>query len=232
MFLSAHQPTFIPWLGFFHKLAVSDLFVIFDAVQFEYHEFGNRNRVLTHQGPVMVTVPVEKKGHMSKRFCDMKVADHAWAPKFIKTMRLNYKRAPFYDRYIDELEGLALIRHERLADQNVVLISWLAGKMGIATPIIRASEQQFEGSGSALVLDMCLKLKATQYLFGKAGRDYAKVDKFRAAGVEPLFQDYQHPVYRQHVSGPFTSNMSALDLLFNCGPDSREVILTGNFRRT
>ena len=38
--LSAHQPVYLPWLGFFHKLFVSDLFVIFDDVPFSKKKCG------------------------------------------------------------------------------------------------------------------------------------------------------------------------------------------------
>ena len=77
---------------------------------------------------------------------------------------------------------------------------------------------------------MCLRLKADVYIFGAEGQNYADVDKFRAHGVEPFFQNYRHPVYRQ-PHGEFLPYMSVIDLLFNEGPRSREILLAGNDTR-
>jgi hypothetical protein len=77
---------------------------------------------------------------------------------------------------------------------------------------------------------MCRQLKADVYIFGSQGRDYADVGKFLAAGVEPYFQDYRHPTYGQ-LHGKFLPYMSAIDLLFNEGPRSRDILLSGNDTR-
>jgi hypothetical protein len=103
--------------------------------------------------------------------------------------------------------------------------------LAIETPIVKASDYSFQGAKSDLVLNMCRQLNADVYVFGAQGRDYADVAKFRARGVVPYFQDYRHPVYRQ-LYGEFLPYMSVIDLLFNEGPRSREILLSGNVTRT
>jgi len=89
---------------------------------------------------------------------------------------------------------------------------------------------RFFRTKSDLVLDMCLKLKADIYIFGTLGKDYADVEKFRRSGVTPVFQSYNHPVYKQ-LHGAFAPGMSILDLLFNEGPRSLDVLMSGNLSK-
>jgi hypothetical protein len=59
--LAAHQPQYLPWLGFFDKLAQADVFVLLDTVQFKKNEWQNRNRIKGPTGPQWLTVPVRHR---------------------------------------------------------------------------------------------------------------------------------------------------------------------------
>lgn len=102
--------------------------------------------------------------------------------------------------------------------------------LGISTQVTRMSEHSFQGSKSALVLDMCNQLRAGVYIFGNEGSNYAEVQDFRDSGVHPVFSSYLHPHYSQ-FHGCFQSHLSVIDLLFNCGPDSLEILIAGNLNR-
>ena len=58
MILTAHQPTYLPWIGIFHKILLADVFCIFDVVQYQKKEWDNRNYIYTPNGPLMLSVPV------------------------------------------------------------------------------------------------------------------------------------------------------------------------------
>jgi len=49
------------------------------------------------------------------------------------------------------------------------------------------------------------------------------VDMFQNHKIELLFQNFKHPQYPQCYA-PFEPNMSVVDLLFNCGPESLAII--------
>lgn len=226
MILTAHQPTFLPWTGLFHKIAQADQFVFFDDVQFEYHEYGNRNRIMTANGPLMITIPIEKQGHMSRPWHEIRIANRQWVEKMIKTLSMAYGKAPYFADYMPKLAELLRVEHEFLADLNVSLTSWLLEELGIPRPIMRASKLGFVGKGSDLVLDMCKKLGAEKYWFGAGGLDYADVEAFTAAGVEVAFQQFTPPAYRRiHFKQPFEPGLSVIDLLMTCGPYSLGIIL-------
>ena len=231
MILTAHQPTYLPWLGLFHKIALADVFCYFDIAQYQTKDYNNRNRIKTHRGEIWLSVPVESKGHFAKSVGDIRVVPNGWQRKHFKSIQLSYQKATYFREYIDGLEAILLGQSfETLAALNLQMLRFLMDCLKLRTPIVQASDYAFEGTKSDLVLDMCLQLNAHCYVFGAQGRNYADAEAFRARGVEPYFQDYRHPVYRQ-LHGEFLPYMSVIDLLFNEGARSCEILLGGNDTR-
>jgi WbqC-like protein family len=229
--LTAHQPVYLPWLGLFHKIALADLFCYFDIVQYQTKDYNNRNKIKTHEGAIWLSVPVESKNHFDKSVGEIRIVPNGWARKHFKSIQYAYQKADYYRDYIESLESILLGEpFETLAELNLAMLRFLMRCLQLETPVVRASECAFKGTKSDLVLDMCVKLKADVYIFGAQGQNYADVDKFRAQGVEPYFQNYRHPVYRQ-LHGEFLPYMSVIDLLLNEGPRSREILLAGNDTR-
>ncbi len=227
MILTAHQPVYLPWLGLFHKIALSDEFVSFDGVQYQVKDWNNRNQIKTPQGPLWLTVPVLSQGYREKTIRDMEINNGVpWRRKHWKSLSINYAHAPFFARYAPFFEETYRKPWKFLAELNEHMLLWFLEILGIQVKFSRASDQGFHGTKSDLVLDMCSRLKADVYLFGAQGRDYARVEDFHARGIRAVFQDYKHPVYPQQ-HGPFLSHLSIVDLLFNCGPDSFRVLMEG-----
>ncbi len=217
---------FLPWLGLFAKIAMADQFVIFDDVPFERHGFGNRNYIRTQNGKLMLTVPIKLHNHLDKPIRLVEIdntRNGIWRHKHIRSIEIAYAKAPFFDEYFPIMQGLYATEWTHLAPLCVAMTEIFMNKLGINVPVVQASEQGFVGEKSALVLDMCVKCGATEYIFGAQGRDYADVAEFERAGVKTVFQDYQHPVYPQ-IHGGFESRMSVLDLLMNCGPGSLKIL--------
>ncbi len=230
--MTAHQPVYLPWLGLFHKLALADLFCYFDIAQHQTKDFNNRNKIKTHNGEIWLSVPVESRNHFEKSVGKIRIVQNGGQRKHFKSIQLAYLKAPYFADYISGLEELLMKQSfETLCALNLDVLRYLMKCLEIATPIVKASDYAFQGAKSNLVLDMCVQLKANVYVFGSQGRDYADVEKFRDHGIEPVFQSYRHPVYRQ-LHGEFKPYMSVIDLLFNEGPRSREILLSGNDSRT
>jgi len=229
MILTAHQPVYLPWLGLFHKIALADLFVSFNQVQYQPKDWNNRNRVKTATGPVWLSVPVKKSGYLDKTIADIEIDNTTpWARKHWKTLQLLYQRAPHFARYADFFENVYLKREWRtLVELNEFMLAWFVAELGVKVPIHSAADYRFEGVKSDLVCDMCVQLGASLYIFGAQGRDYADVAAFRAKQVEPVFQNYRHPAYPQRY-GEFVPHLSVVDLMFNCGPASLDILMSGN----
>ena len=232
MIVSAHQPAYLPWLGYFHKMALSDVFVVLDDVQFEKNSFINRNRVKTHNGPIYLTVPVLLKGHTDCTIRDIEInRNEDWRSKHWKTIYFNYKKAPFFSKYSEYFEDLYKNDWVKLNDLLNHTLSFFITELKINSVLHKQSDLGINSKKQQLILDLCKRLNAEMFVFGVLGKDYADAGLFAQEGVKILFQDYQHPVYSQ-MGGEFVSSLSAIDLLFNVGPErSFDIIMSGNINK-
>ncbi len=220
MICAIHQPQFIPWLGYFDKIARSDVFVFLDTVQFKKNEYQNRNRIFTPQGPRWLTVPVSFDfGDPLNR---VRIApDPRWRKKMLRTVEQNYRKAPGFAAVYPTFEALILESGwDSLAELNGATVLWLMELLALDTPTVRASELgELAEEPTLRLIDICRKLGADTYLSGRGGRDYLRVDAFERNGIDLLFQDFQHPTYRQADGRyPFISHLSALDWVMWHGP--------------
>ena len=228
MILTAHQPVYFPWLGLFHKISLADKFCIFDIVKYQTKDFNNRNKIKTHAGPIWLSVPVESKNHLLKSIKDIKIINNGWNRKHFRSIYLAYSKAKYFEKYIGGVEEILCRRSfSYLVDLNFATLDYGAKSLGLNIEFTFASEHNFEGLKSDLVLDMCKKMKADDYIFGSQGRSYANIDSFLEHQITPHFQEYLHPVYTQ-LHGQFEPFMSYLDLLFNMGDSSLTILKSGN----
>jgi len=224
MILTAHQPQYLPGLRLFDKIARADMFVYLDTVPMESSGYENRNKIKTAQGWQWLTVPVLRDGYQFKPISDI-VIDNTqhWQKKHWGSLELNYSKFGHWEIYGNVWKLIYFQPWHKLAWLNYNILLLVLELMKVKKNIVRASEYNFVGHKSDLVLDMCKKLGATKYIFGAKGRDYAKVEDFEREGIEVEFQDFHHPVYPQ-LHGEFLPNMSVVDLLMNCGPKSLGVL--------
>lgn len=227
MRLTAHQPAYIPWLGLLAKMDDADLFCLFDVVPDESSGFSNRQRIKTQNGLQWLTVPVHRDLELPLK--DVRIAnDQQWQRKHWRAIELAYSKAPFFDEYAPGFRAMLMQPWEKLTDLDAVLLVYFREVFGIKTQMVRASEHNFDGRKSDLVLDMCEKLGASEYVFGPMGRAYVDLPAFEEAGIKVEFQSYEHPHYPQ-LHGSFAPAMGAIDLLFNVGGEKGlQVIRSGH----
>ena len=214
------QPSYLPWLGYFEQIHRSHVFVLYDDVQFEKGSWRNRNRIKKPDGALWLTVPVLLKGRGFPLIRDVKINRSVqWQKKHIRGITQSYLKAPFFERYADDLFKIMGRPWKFLIDLNLELTYWSAEQLGISTPLILASELGVPGSRVQRLIDIIHSLGGNHFYEGAAGRDYIDVPSFEKAGISVTFQDYEHPRYPQ-LHGDFVPYLSIVDLLFNCGLDS------------
>jgi len=227
------QPTYLPWLGYFDLLDQVDKFVLLDTVQFEKKSWQQRNRIKTPTGLLWLTVPVVSRGRLGQRIVDVEIREAEFWHDHLRSVELNYRRAPFFDDYYPALSELLRSASSdlRLAELTIGLLRWLAEALGIKTRIVRSSELAVDGKRTHLLAEICSLSGATTYVSPLGSADYLlnELPILTGRSVNVVFQHYEHPAYRQ-LFPPFQSHASALDLLFNEGENSLAIIRSG--RRT
>jgi len=226
MILTAHQPSYLPWLGLFSKMAKSDIFVYFDIVSYSKWDWSSRNKIRNPHGWMWLTVPVLTGNKNNQIFTEVKIDNtQQWARKHWKGINMSYSRTPYFSLYENFFRDVYDSEWNYLSDLDEHITKFLIESLGIKIKFIKASTSlQLKGHKSSLVLDMCKKMNANTFIFGGEGKTYAQVEDFESAGVNVIFQEYEYPVYPQ-IHGEFIPNMSVIDLLFNCGPKSLDILL-------
>jgi WbqC-like protein len=230
MIVAIHQPHFLPWLGYLHRMAQVDLFVLLDHVQFERRNYQNRTMIRMNDEARWLSVPVvqvsQKERIVDKEVDNRLEGEKWWSPKHFSTLRHAYREAGFFGAYAPAFRQIFETRWSRLVDLNQAGLELLRDAFGIRTRLARSSELAVEGARADLVLGICRAVGADTLLAGfGASRAYLDRDAFARAGVRIAFHEWQHPEYPQCGAAPFMRGLSAIDLLFNCGPQSRSILM-------
>lgn len=227
MILSAHQPYFAPFPGFFCKVFRSDLFVILDDVQFpQGTTWISRNRFKSHQGFLWITIPVWKRGLGLQKIGDIRICHEGrWARKHLESLKTAYRNAPHLSEHVELLEQMFAEKNEKLMDLNLSVIRYLMKTLDIRTQTVLLSDLEVSSTGNRRLLDICKKTGATQFLAQAPAKKFIDEKLFLEAGVELNFFTPPTPVYPQ-LWGDFLANLSTLDLVLNCGPKAREILFS------
>ena len=229
--ISGHQPAYLPWLGLLHKLSLSDIFIYMDNVQFINKSWIHRNQILTANGPLLLTVPTEKKNYsLINQLIIFKNQKDFWQKKHWQSIKINYSKAKYFDYFYNDLYEMYQEKiWDSLSDLCWYQLNFFIKYFGLnKVKIIKMSEQNFFGQKSDLILDQCLKLSADGVVLGALGKDYINMNIFNEKKIYLYFQDFKHPNYKQ-LYGNFVPNITAIDLLLNHGPEkSREILFNDN----
>ncbi|MCX5884674.1 MAG: WbqC family protein [Proteobacteria bacterium] len=215
----------MPWLGFFHKVYMSEVLVFLDNVQYRRRYFQNRNKIRIKNGWQWLTVPLKKENRDELLIKDAKIYrdDTKWIIKNTDSIYHNYCKAPFFNTFWDNFKSTYSNEYQYLSELNISLIHFFFNVLGLKKDVVLASTMGVLGEKGDLIFNICKAIGTTKYVSGISGRDYLDMEKFHRNGIEVIIQEFRHPVYKQ-MYDPFMPCMSIIDLLFNHGDKSLDII--------
>ena len=223
--VTIHQPNYLPWNGFFSKVRQSHCLIIGDTYLLGGQSTFNRNKVRTFDGWRYLTIPIGHKFE-GTRICDItSPPETEWRRAHWRTICDNYRKARFFPAHRDFFENIYRSNFDFIWRLNEKIIIYLLKCFDIEVEIIKASDITLDKhlEKTDYMIALLKAVKADVYLSGPSGKNYLELEKFPQAGIQLKFFNFQHPVYPQRYPG-FERNMSAIDLLFNAGPQSGGII--------
>lgn len=219
-----HQLHYLPWLRYFEKIARSDVFIVLDDIQFNKNGWQNRNKIRTPDGAAVLTVPVLQR--FGQRLDEVEIDPHSpWRRKHLRSIEQHYGAAPYFDAHIAFFREVYGRTWDRLNDLNRAMLEYFIGALGIETQIVYSSELRVPGMATERLVQLVQAAGCDGYYSGAYALDaYLDADVLADADIELVLQEWTAPRYAQRYRG-FTADLSIIDLLLNCGPQSRGILL-------
>ncbi|HHX8751249.1 TPA: WbqC family protein [Morganella morganii] len=227
LIITIHQPESYPWCGFFNKMMNCDKYVILNSVDFRKNYYQNRNRILTKNNSIFLTIPVNKSSN--KKINEIEISNDLWKQKHWTTILQTYNKSPFFYEIKNGLEILIKNSGTNLSEFNISIILYFKKLLSIDCDIILSSELNLVTSSSELILDICKTVGASTYISGRDGREYLSEKDFIDNSINIIYQDYNIEPYTQfNNKNEFIPYMSIIDLISNIGIEkSKEYIRKG-----
>ncbi len=226
------QPTYLPWAGYFEMIYATDIYVVFDHVQFVRKSWHQRNVIKTSNGKTMLTVPVKKKTR-STPICDIEISCNNNKTPLVshwKAICLAYRNAPYFKDYEEIFSKIYSTKYKYLEVLNMEIIKAICEILQIETKIRFSSKLNLveEHLGrTEKIVNLCKKVGISYLYDAKGAQQLLDISLFEKEGITVEFQDYKHPEYSQ-LFGQFIPYLSVIDLLFNKGQESLEIIRSGS----
>ena len=221
MVVSIHQPNFLPWIGYFSKIAQSDTFVLIDHVQFIKGAVCNRNKIKANSGKeILLTVPVKLSNGAYQAFNEIEIDyGQKWQPKILNLIKAHYQKAQYFEKYYVLFAEILNEKHPNLASLNIDLIKAICSVLKISTPIYIASELDTDfGKRNDMNLNIVKYMNGDIYLSGHGAKKYNNENLFSENKIILQYLDFVSPIYPQ-LWGEFIPDLSIIDILFNVGED-------------
>lgn len=230
--VAVHQPNFFPWMSYFNKVARADLFVLMDNVQYSETSRGtwmNRVRLLINRESAWATMPVDRSYSGTRLVHEMRIDQKSpWRKKLLRTIQMNYARAPFYGEVIPVVTELIENPTDLLADYNEHAIRQILRHLSIPDDkVVRGSTREAEGQGTEILISIVKGWGGTAYMCGAGAGGYQQDERFAEEGLGLVYQAFRQPEYPQVNAKEFVPGLSILDALMNCGwSGTRELVMT------
>lgn len=219
-----HQPQFFPYLGIFNKILKSNIFVFVDSVKFSKKSWYNRTLLKDKKDNIFYfTIPVIV--NTNQEIKDIKIADHFWKKKQLKSIELNYQSTKYFNDLFPHIENILLNKSQFLIDYSIPSMSIILEKIGFSSKkLFTQSSEKINGSKNELIVNLTKHFNAKKYLSGEGAKSYIDETFLKKNDIEHSFNKFEHPKYNQKGK-IFTPNLSVIDCVFNNGFDKLKEIL-------
>ncbi len=219
------QPNYIPWKGYFDLISYVDEFILLDDVQYTRRDWRNRNQIITPKGMTWLTIPVKTKGKYLELIKNIEVSNKNWNFDHWNCIKKNYSKAHYYDLISNLLEPLYIYNKSKLlSDINHLFIDRISYFLSISTKISKSSNYNAAGSSTDKLISLTIKAGGDEYVSGPTAKAYIDERKFEDNDIKLTWFNYNDYKEYPQLANDFHHKISIIDLLFNCGNNSRDYL--------
>lgn len=224
--VGVHQPNYLPWLGYFYKMSISNVFIFLDDVVFPTRSYVNRNKICINGEAKWLTVPTGRsyEADINESF----PAGSDWVKKHLSTLKMVYGRAPFFNQYFPDIEAvLSSNSHRDFSGLNISLIKYVASKIGIDCVFLRSSEMDVGEKSDVRLALLVEKIGGQVYISGSGGANYQSESTFEERSIRLIYSNFKAENYAQN-SKEFIPGLGVLDAMFNVGAEEIALMFKRN----
>jgi len=227
--VAIHQPNFLPWLGFFHKLIQCDVFVVLDDVQIQKtgSSWASRTRILELGNSRWLTIPINRpSGTQQIRLTTIR-EDGMWRKSHRGRLHEAYRRAPYYSRLSDFLDNLYDNSGDSLLNFNLAAIHGILDLLGLsdAKKFVLASSLGVKSNGTTRLVNLVKSVGGDSYLCGSGSSGYLEPRAFEEASLTLVWQSFTELSRSQLGTTTFVSGLSIIDAMLMLGPTQTRGLL-------
>ena len=211
------QSNYIPWRGFIDIIRQSDVYVIYDSMQFTKNDWRNRNLIRLNNRAHWLSVPCGSS--ISRSIDQVKPTNASWYMKHAQTLKHGYSKSPYWQEYGEELLNVYQdLAGKTLSEINEILLGHILNIEGITTKVIRDvslmdRDYIYQLDKSERLAEICKLLGVSSYLSAPAAKNYLNKIPFAEKSIEVSF--YEYPCYPSYSS--FEQELSWIDTLMYRG---------------
>lgn len=224
MKVAVMQPYLFPYIGYFHLIMSSDVFVIYDDVNFIKQGYINRNNILVGGVSQRFTVPVQN-GSSNALIKDVLFQQNV--RKVLAAIQQAYSKAPFINEVLPIVEDVLNYKKRDVPSLCEYSYKRIFEYLGLEKKILLSSSLDYDREQSAdkKLVAMCQLLKASTYINSPGGRELYSSEMFKPHGVELQFIQSKIEEYPQLGTNEFIPYLSIIDVLMNCDVDTCKSLL-------
>lgn len=193
---------YFPNVFFLRELCKADSVIIEASENFEKQTLRNRTQILTAQGVLDLTIPIQK--NESKHIKDIKIDDtQRWRTVHWRSIKTAYGKSPYFEHYADKIEAMIMTKSAYLFEFNMLILTNCLFLLKIKKEInynLIYQKSYFDVE----ILDI-----RNKNLPIKHQNEYSLESKSK---------------YYQSFGNRFVDNLSIIDLILNEGTNSKQIL--------
>ncbi|RYZ27774.1 MAG: hypothetical protein EOO10_11695 [Chitinophagaceae bacterium] len=191
MKIAIMQPYIFPYIGYFQLLNVVDKFIVYDDVSFIKQGWINRNYILANNKPLLFTIPIANISSFKKinETTINQAVYQQWQDKFLKTVQLNYQKAPFFNPVFEGIKKVFDSNADSLTTILLKSLQFVIDYLNLQTQVESTSSVycNCDLSGQERILDICKKEKASSYYNLIGGKSLYNKSDFERESIALYF---------------------------------------------